>query len=124
MAHVSIPEHLAPECTACKKARIMDWDAPALTVGKVFQVPFKIHVENYHLDTTKFKLIDYKSTRMNATCPGCHGKIQVNLLFDDEGRSFGIFTDRIEDRYLFQHSSGIPDKEKYYKSLLALDFSD
>ena len=124
MTHVSIPEHLAPECKACKSAKILEWEAPALTLNKELHVPFKIHVDRYSLDSTKFKLIDYKSTKMTATCPGCEKSVDVNLLFDDDGRSFGIFTDRIEDRYLFQHSAGIENKEQYFKDLLKIEFSD
>jgi len=33
-------------------------------------------------------------------------------------------TDNIEDRYLFQHSPNLKDKEKYRKDLLKLDFCD
>lgn len=124
MVKIKIPEYLAPECKKCKE-KIMEWDAPDLTISKSdLEVPFKIHLERYDLDATKFKLIDYKSTKIESKCTSCGNDAEANLLFDDDGRSFGIFTNSIEDRYLFQHSPGIDDKEKYYKNLLKIDYSD
>ncbi len=124
MAKIKIPENLAPDCKQCKKGKILEFNAPMLKIEKDLVVPFKIHLDRYKLDSTKFKLIDYKSTPIKGTCSTCGFQTEANLLFDDEGRSFGIFTNAIEDRYLFQHSSGIQDKEKYYKDLLKLDFMD
>ncbi|MBD3188448.1 hypothetical protein GF325_16575 [Candidatus Bathyarchaeota archaeon] len=126
MVKVKIPEKLAPECRECKEAVITEWEAKELSIeGKdEVTVPFRIHVDQYDLDSTKFKLIDYKSIAIESRCPSCREIIKANLLFDDEGRSFGIFTERIQDRYLFQHSPGITDKEAYMKRLLELDYID
>ncbi|MHA1680213.1 MAG: hypothetical protein ACTSUE_04345 [Promethearchaeota archaeon] len=127
MVKIIIPGYLAPECKDCKGLKLLEWEAKDLDIkGKdEVTVPFRIHVENYPMDSTKFKLIDYKSTRMEATCESCEGaKVEAHLLFDDAGRSFGIFTGTISDRYLFQHSSEIDDKEAYMKKLASLDFID
>nr|MDO8117288.1 hypothetical protein [Candidatus Sigynarchaeota archaeon] len=124
MAKIKIPEMLAPECKQCKDGKILEFEAPKLEINKDLVVPFKIHMDRYDLDSTKFKLIDYKSIHITGTCTKCGMRAEANLLFDGEGRSFGLFTNAIEDRYFFQHSAGIKDKEKYYKDLLALDFTD
>ncbi|MEX2680648.1 MAG: hypothetical protein Q6373_003560 [Candidatus Sigynarchaeota archaeon] len=123
---IRIPDILAPECKKCKKGIIVEFTAPELTIkGKdEVVVPFKIHIANYKMDSTKFKLIDYKSTKVSGKCNNCGNTTDANLLFDDDGRSFGLFTDRIEDRYLFQHSAGIADKAKYIADLKKLDFCD
>nr|MDO8087398.1 hypothetical protein [Candidatus Sigynarchaeum springense] len=126
MLKVKLPDFLASECKKCKKANIVSWDAPALSIKGQDEVvvPFKIHIAKYKLDSTKFKLIDYKSTKISGKCSNCGNTTDANLLFDDDGRSFGLFTDRIEDRYLFQHSAGIVDKAKYIADLKKLDFCD
>lgn len=125
MVKIIIPDSLALECKNCKEASIVMWDAPDLKLKKPkISVPFRVHLSKYKLDSTKFKLIDYKSTKIRGECPNCGNMTEANLLFDDEGRSFGIFTSSIEDRYLFQHSAGIKDKEKYRKDLLKLDYCD
>nr|MDO8110068.1 hypothetical protein [Candidatus Sigynarchaeota archaeon] len=125
MVKILLPEFLAPECKKCKKAVITEFNAPDLKMNKPeVEVPFRIHMDKYKLDATKFKLIDYKSTKISGKCNSCGNVTDANLLFDDDGRSFGIFTSRIEDRYLFQHSAGIKDKERYRKDLLKLGFCD
>ena len=125
MVKIILPDSLALECKNCKNPIVM-WDAPDLNLKKKpkISVPFRVHLSNYKLDSTKFKLIDYKSTKISGECKNCGNITEANLLFDDEGRSFGIFTDNIEDRYLFQHSPNLKDKEKYRKDLLKLDFCD
>jgi hypothetical protein len=126
MLKIKLPDFLANECKKCKKGTIVDLDAPELSIkGKVeVIVPFKIHLAKYKLDSTKFKLIDYKSTKVSGKCNSCGETTDANLLFDDDGHSFGLFTSRIEDRYLFQHSAGIKDKAKYRADLLKLEFCD
>ncbi len=59
MLKVKLPDFLANECKKCKKGTIVDWDAPELSIkGKdEVVIPFKIHLANYKLDSTKFKLI-------------------------------------------------------------------
>jgi hypothetical protein len=124
MVTIILSDALALECKSCK-APITMWSAPDLKLKKPkVSVPFRIHLTKYTLDSTKFKLIDFKSTKINGECTNCGNVEEANLLFDDEGRSFGIFTDNIEDRYLFQHSPGIKDKEKYRKDLLKVDYCD
>ncbi len=126
MLKIKLPDNLASECKKCKKGKITELSAPELSIkGKAeVVVPFKIHLAKYKLDATKFKLIDYKSTKVSGKCNACGETTDANLLFDDDGRSFGLFTSRIEDRYLFQHSSGIADKAKYMADLKKLDFCD
>ncbi len=126
MLKIKLPDFLASECNKCKKSKILVWDAPELSIkGKEeVVVPFRIHIAKYKLDSTKFKLIDYKSTKVSGKCGSCGETTDANLLFDDDGRSFGLFTSRIEDRYLFQHSAGITDKAKYMADLKKLDFCD
>ncbi|NMC04410.1 MAG: hypothetical protein GYA24_04320 [Candidatus Lokiarchaeota archaeon] len=126
MLKITLPEILASECNKCKKGKITQFAAPELSImGKdEVVVPFRIHLPRYKLDSTKFKLIDYKSTKVSGKCNSCGQTTDANLLFDDDGRSFGLFTARIEDRYLFQHSSGIADKAKYMADLKKLDFCD
>ena len=126
MLKIKLPDTLASDCKKCKKGKIVEFSASELSIkGKVeVVVPFKIHLARYKLDATKFKLIDYKSTKVAGKCNSCGETTDANLLFDDDGRSFGLFTSRIEDRYLFQHSAGITDKAKYMADLKKLDFCD
>ncbi|MBN2154339.1 MAG: hypothetical protein JW839_22985 [Candidatus Lokiarchaeota archaeon] len=126
MLKIRLPDFLAPECKKCKSGKILEFTAPELSIkGKdEAVVPFRIHIERYELDSTKFKLIDYKSTKIAGKCNNCGEASDANLLFDDDGRSFGLFTSRIEERYLFQHSAGIADKAKYMADLKKLDFCD
>ncbi|MHA1791873.1 MAG: hypothetical protein ACTSVI_04455 [Promethearchaeota archaeon] len=126
MVKINIPRELAPVIKECGNDVVMEWEANAIVISgkKELTIPFRIHLERYSLDTTKFKLIDYKSTKISSNCPGSGEKVEANLLFDDDGRTFGIFMENVTDRYLFQHSPDLKNKEDFIKQLKSLEYVD
>lgn len=122
---IIIPKNLAPEIDYCANNRVTKWETDKLDLGKdMIEVPFRIHLDKYDLNETKFKLITYKSVKVTSVSDFCEKQVEAYLLFDDEGRTFGLFMDSWANRYLFQHSSTLPDKEAFRKKLMALDFID
>ncbi|MFX0100074.1 MAG: hypothetical protein ACFFCS_10880 [Candidatus Hodarchaeota archaeon] len=122
---IILPKNIAPEIDFCENKRITKWETDKLDLGKdKIEVPFRIHLDRYELDETTFKLITYKSLKITSVPNFCDEQVEAYLLFDDEGRTFGLFLDKLVNRYLFQHSSALPDKDAFREKLMNLDFID
>ena len=117
---IIIPKNIAPELDYCEKKRVTKWETDKLDVGKeMIEVPFRIHLDKYELNETQFKLITYKSLKLTSVPDFCDEQVEAYLLFDEDGRTFGLFLDKLVNRYLFQHSSALPDKDAFREKLIS-----